>query len=68
MKLFDEVREAICPAVGVSCPFCSKPVAMTLGSSAVKEKKKHYKYQTQKFEMSHVLSESWALALFAVAF
>lgn len=34
MKLFDDVKEATWPASATAWPFCSKPVAITLGSSA----------------------------------
>jgi hypothetical protein len=34
MKLLLEVRDGTWPAVAFSCPFCSKPLAMTFGSRA----------------------------------
>jgi len=41
MKLLVEVKEATCPAAGVCWPLFAKPDAITLGSSATGEKKKH---------------------------
>jgi hypothetical protein len=32
IKLFDEVADATCPAVGTSCPLFSKPTEITAGS------------------------------------
>ena len=34
IKLFDDVKEGTWPASATAWPFCSKPVAITLGSSA----------------------------------
>lgn len=38
MKLLVEVSEATWPAAGTCCPFWAKPVAMTAGSRAARNK------------------------------